>query len=139
LIRRFYDAVSKFKIFVATLYYVWPSVTPTRPFSSVYLIDCGDFARFNPINLKSLVKYVATRQESCETPVQFERLVALFVRRKLAIRVGFHILQTLPKQRLKAALQGGVAGGGQRLSFYPMLGTIEVERPNWWLKNNRGV
>lgn len=134
LIRRFYDAVSTFRISLPTP--IMSGVrTPTRQFSSCVLIECDD--NLDSINATSsaIVKYVSQR---AGIGINAGRIRALGspIRGGEAFHTGcipfFKHFQTA----VKCCSQGGVRGGAATL-YYP-LWHYEVESL-LVLKNNRGV
>ena len=133
-IRRFYDAVSTFKLSLPTP--IMAGVrTPTRQFSSCVLIETGD--SLDSINATSaaIVRYVSQR---AGIGINAGRIRALGspIRGGEAYHTGcipfFKHFQTA----VKCCSQGGVRGGAATL-FYP-LWHLEVE-DLLVLKNNRGV
>ena len=133
-IKRFYDAVSTFKISLPTP--IMAGVrTPTRQFSSCVLIECGDSLDSINATASSIVKYVSQR---AGIGVNAGRIRALGspIRGGEAFHTGclpfFKYFQTA----VKSCSQGGVRGGAATL-FYP-LWHLEVESL-LVLKNNRGV
>ncbi len=133
-IKRFYDAVSTFKISLPTP--IMAGVrTPTRQFSSCVLIECGDSLDSINATASSIVKYVSQR---AGIGINAGRIRALGspIRGGEAFHTGclpfFKYFQTA----VKSCSQGGVRGGAATL-FYP-LWHLEVESL-LVLKNNRGV
>ncbi|BAJ02035.1 class 1a ribonucleoside-diphosphate reductase subunit alpha [Shewanella violacea] len=133
-IKRFYDAVSTFKISLPTP--IMAGVrTPTRQFSSCVLIECDDSLDSINATASSIVKYVSQR---AGIGVNAGRIRALGspIRGGEAFHTGclpfFKYFQTA----VKSCSQGGVRGGAATL-FYP-LWHLEVESL-LVLKNNRGV
>ncbi|MBW8184639.1 class 1a ribonucleoside-diphosphate reductase subunit alpha [Shewanella nanhaiensis] len=133
-IKRFYDAVSTFKISLPTP--IMAGVrTPTRQFSSCVLIECGDSLDSINATSSSIVKYVSQR---AGIGVNAGRIRALGspIRGGEAFHTGclpfFKYFQTA----VKSCSQGGVRGGAATL-FYPIW-HLEVESL-LVLKNNRGV
>ncbi|MEI6859396.1 MAG: class 1a ribonucleoside-diphosphate reductase subunit alpha [Shewanella sp.] len=133
-IKRFYDAVSTFKISLPTP--IMAGVrTPTRQFSSCVLIECGDSLDSINATASSIVKYVSQR---AGIGVNAGRIRALGspIRGGEAFHTGclpfFKYFQTA----VKSCSQGGVRGGAATL-FYPIW-HLEVESL-LVLKNNRGV
>jgi len=133
-IKRFYDAVSTFKISLPTP--IMAGVrTPTRQFSSCVLIECGDSLDSINATASSIVKYVSQR---AGIGINAGRIRALGspIRGGEAFHTGclpfFKYFQTA----VKSCSQGGVRGGAATL-FYPMW-HLEVESL-LVLKNNRGV
>lgn len=87
-VKRFYDAVSTFKISLPTP--IMSGVrTPTRQFSSCVLIECGDSLDSINATSSAIVKYVSQRAGSASTPGVFVRWVARFAVAKRSIPVVF--------------------------------------------------
>ena len=133
-IRRFYDAVSTFKISLPTP--IMAGVrTPTRQFSSCVLIESGD--SLDSINAASsaIVKYVSQR---AGIGINGGRIRALGspIRGGEAYHTGCIPFYKHFQTAVKSCSQGGVRGGAATL-FYP-LWHYEVESL-LVLKNNRGV
>ncbi|MCR3755428.1 MAG: ribonucleoside-diphosphate reductase 1 subunit alpha [Sodalis sp. Psp] len=133
-VRRFYNAVSTFKISLPTP--ITSGVrTPTRQFSSCVLIECGD--SLNSINATSsaIVKYVSQR---AGIGINAGRIRALGspIRGGEAFHTGCIPFYKLFQSAVKSCSQGGVRGGAATL-FYPIW-HLEVESL-LVLKNNRGV
>lgn len=133
-VKRFYDAVSTFKISLPTP--IMSGVrTPTRQFSSCVLIECGD--SLNSINATSsaIVKYVSQR---AGIGINAGRIRALGspIRGGEAFHTGCIPFYKHFQTAVKSCSQGGVRGGAATL-FYP-LWHLEVESL-LVLKNNRGV
>ena len=133
-IKRFYDAVSSFKISLPTP--IMAGVrTPTRQFSSCVLIEAGD--SLDSINAASsaIVKYVSQR---AGIGINGGRIRALGspIRGGEAFHTGCIPFYKHFQTAVKSCSQGGVRGGAATL-FYP-LWHLEVESL-LVLKNNRGV
>ena len=133
-VKRFYDAISTFKISLPTP--IMSGVrTPTRQFSSCVLIECGD--RLDSINATSsaIVKYVSQR---AGIGINAGRIRALGspIRGGEAFHTGCIPFYKHFQTAVKSCSQGGVRGGAATL-FYP-LWHLEVESL-LVLKNNRGV
>lgn len=133
-VKRFYDAVSMFKISLPTP--ITSGVrTPTRQFSSCVLIECGD--SLNSINATSsaIVKYVSQR---AGIGINAGRIRALGspIRGGEAFHTGCIPFYKHFQTAVKSCSQGGVRGGAATL-FYPIW-HLEVESL-LVLKNNRGV
>ncbi|MBW8190106.1 ribonucleoside-diphosphate reductase subunit alpha [Neiella marina] len=133
-VRRFYDAISTFRISLPTP--IMSGVrTPTRQFSSCVLIECGDSLDSINATSSAIVKYVSQR---AGIGINAGRIRALGspIRGGEAFHTGcvpfFKHFQTA----VKCCSQGGVRGGAATL-FYPMW-HLEVE-DLLVLKNNRGV
>ncbi|GGD53116.1 class 1a ribonucleoside-diphosphate reductase subunit alpha [Lacimicrobium alkaliphilum] len=133
-IRRFYDAVSKFKISLPTP--IMSGVrTPTRQFSSCVLIECGDSLDSINATASAIVKYVSQR---AGIGINAGRIRALGspIRGGEAFHTGCLPFYKYFQTAVKSCSQGGVRGGAATL-FYP-LWHLEVESL-LVLKNNRGV
>jgi ribonucleoside-diphosphate reductase alpha chain len=133
-IKRFYDAVSTFKISLPTP--IMSGVrTPTRQFSSCVLIECGDSLDSINATTSAIVKYVSQR---AGIGVNAGRIRALGseIRGGEAQHTGCLPFYKLFQSAVKSCSQGGVRGGAATL-FYP-LWHLEVESL-LVLKNNRGV
>lgn len=134
LIKRFYDAVSTFKISLPTP--IMSGVrTPTRQFSSCVLIECDDSLDSINATSSAIVKYVSQR---AGIGVNAGRIRALGseIRGGEAQHTGCLPFYKLFQSAVKSCSQGGVRGGAATL-FYP-LWHLEVESL-LVLKNNRGV
>jgi ribonucleoside-diphosphate reductase alpha chain len=115
-VKRFYDAISTFKISLPTP--IMSGVrTPTRQFSSCVLIECGDSLDSINATSSAIVKYVSQRAG-------------------IGINAGCIPFYKHFQTAVKSCSQGGVRGGAATL-FYPMW-HLEVESL-LVLKNNRGV
>ncbi|WP_088328673.1 class 1a ribonucleoside-diphosphate reductase subunit alpha [Lacimicrobium sp. SS2-24] len=133
-IKRFYDAVSKFKISLPTP--IMSGVrTPTRQFSSCVLIECGDSLDSINATASAIVKYVSQR---AGIGINAGRIRALGspIRGGEAFHTGCLPFYKYFQTAVKSCSQGGVRGGAATL-FYP-LWHLEVESL-LVLKNNRGV
>ncbi|MDP8568354.1 class 1a ribonucleoside-diphosphate reductase subunit alpha [Methylophilus aquaticus] len=133
-IKRFYDAVSTFKISLPTP--IMAGVrTPTRQFSSCVLIECDDSLDSINATTSAIVKYVSQR---AGIGVNAGRIRALGseIRGGEAQHTGCLPFYKLFQSAVKSCSQGGVRGGAATL-FYP-LWHLEVESL-LVLKNNRGV
>ncbi|CAM3696754.1 class 1a ribonucleoside-diphosphate reductase subunit alpha [Xenorhabdus thuongxuanensis] len=133
-IRRFYDAVSTFKISLPTP--IMAGVrTPTRQFSSCVLIECGDSLDSINATSSAIVKYVSQR---AGIGINAGRIRALGspIRGGEAFHTGCIPFYKHFQTAVKSCSQGGVRGGAATL-FYP-LWHLEVESL-LVLKNNRGV
>ena len=133
-IKRFYDAVSTFKISLPTP--IMAGVrTPTRQFSSCVLIECGDSLDSINATSSAIVKYVSQR---AGIGINAGRIRALGspIRNGEAYHTGCIPFYKHFQTAVKSCSQGGVRGGGATL-FYP-LWHLEVENL-LVLKNNRGV
>ncbi|EWS97751.1 ribonucleoside-diphosphate reductase subunit alpha [Pseudoalteromonas sp. SCSIO 43095] len=133
-IKRFYDAVSLFKISLPTP--IMSGVrTPTRQFSSCVLIECGDSLDSINATSSAIVKYVSQR---AGIGINAGRIRALGspIRNGEAYHTGCIPFYKHFQTAVKSCSQGGVRGGAATL-FYP-LWHLEVENL-LVLKNNRGV
>ncbi|MGL5185885.1 MAG: class 1a ribonucleoside-diphosphate reductase subunit alpha, partial [Plesiomonas shigelloides] len=133
-VRRFYDAISTFKISLPTP--IMSGVrTPTRQFSSCVLIECGDSLDSINATSSAIVKYVSQR---AGIGINAGRIRALGseIRGGEAFHTGCIPFYKHFQTAVKSCSQGGVRGGAATL-FYP-LWHLEVE-DLLVLKNNRGV
>ena len=133
-IKRFYDAVSLFKISLPTP--IMSGVrTPTRQFSSCVLIECGDSLDSINATSSAIVKYVSQR---AGIGINAGRIRALGspIRNGEAYHTGCIPFYKHFQTAVKSCSQGGVRGGAATL-FFP-LWHLEVENL-LVLKNNRGV
>ncbi|MBT0586359.1 class 1a ribonucleoside-diphosphate reductase subunit alpha [Alteromonas oceanisediminis] len=133
-IKRFYDAVSLFKISLPTP--IMAGVrTPTRQFSSCVLIETGDSLDSINATASAIVKYVSQR---AGIGINAGRIRALGspIRGGEAFHTGCLPFYKYFQTAVKSCSQGGVRGGAATL-FYP-LWHLEVESL-LVLKNNRGV
>ncbi|GAD79171.1 class 1a ribonucleoside-diphosphate reductase subunit alpha [Vibrio ezurae] len=133
-IRRFYDAVSLFKISLPTP--IMAGVrTPTRQFSSCVLIECGDSLDSINATASSIVRYVSQR---AGIGINAGRIRALGseIRNGEAFHTGCIPFYKYFQTAVKCCSQGGVRGGAATV-FYP-LWHGEVQNL-LVLKNNRGV
>ncbi|MBL6734669.1 MAG: ribonucleoside-diphosphate reductase subunit alpha, partial [Shewanellaceae bacterium] len=133
-VKRFYDAVSTFKISLPTP--IMAGIrTPTRQFSSCVLIECGDNLDSINATASSIVKYVSQR---AGIGINAGRIRALGspIRNGEAFHTGCLPFYKYFQTAVKSCSQGGVRGGAATL-FYP-LWHLEVE-DLLVLKNNRGV
>ena len=133
-VKRFYDAISEFKISLPTP--IMSGVrTPSRQFSSCVLIECDDSLDSINATASAIVKYVSQR---AGIGINAGRIRALGseIRGGEAQHTGCIPFYKLFQTAVKCCSQGGVRGGAATL-FYP-LWHIEVESL-LVLKNNRGV
>ncbi|CAL4042419.1 Ribonucleoside-diphosphate reductase 1 subunit alpha [Buchnera aphidicola (Tetraneura ulmi)] len=133
-IKKFYDAVSTFKISLPTP--IMSGVrTPTKQFSSCVLIECAD--NLNSINAttNSIVKYVSQRAGIGINAGQI-RALGSPIRNGEAFHTGCIPFYKLFQSAVKSCSQGGVRGGAATI-FYPIW-HLEIESL-LVLKNNRGV
>ena len=99
-VRRFYDAVSTFKISLPTP--IMSGVrTPTRQFSSCVLIECGDSLDSINATASAIVKYV-TQPVSVSTPVAFVRWAAQSVAVKPSTPAVFRSISISRQQSNRA-------------------------------------
>ncbi|WP_050658061.1 class 1a ribonucleoside-diphosphate reductase subunit alpha [Gallaecimonas pentaromativorans] len=133
-IKRFYDAVSTFKLSLPTP--IMSGVrTPTRQFSSCVLIETGDSLDSINATAAAIVRYVSQR---AGIGINAGRIRALGspIRGGEAFHTGCIPFYKHFQTAVKSCSQGGVRGGAATL-FYPMW-HLEVENL-LVLKNNRGV
>ncbi|CAD83167.1 ribonucleoside-diphosphate reductase 1 alpha chain [Candidatus Blochmanniella floridana] len=133
-IKNFYNAISTFKISLATP--IMAGVrTPTRQFSSCVLIECDD--NLDSINATSsaIVKYVAQRAGIGINAGRI-RAVGSPIRNGEAFHTGCIPFYKHFQTAVKSCSQGGVRGGAATL-FYPIW-HLEIENL-LVLKNNRGI
>ncbi|MBA2081528.1 class 1a ribonucleoside-diphosphate reductase subunit alpha [Aeromonas veronii] len=133
-IKRFYDAVSTFKLSLPTP--IMSGVrTPTRQFSSCVLIECDDSLDSINATASSIVRYVSQR---AGIGINAGRIRGLGspIRGGEAFHTGCIPFYKYFQTAVKCCSQGGVRGGAATL-FYPLWHT-EVESL-LVLKNNRGV
>ncbi|WP_406662819.1 class 1a ribonucleoside-diphosphate reductase subunit alpha [Gallaecimonas sp. GXIMD1310] len=133
-IKRFYDAVSTFKLSLPTP--IMSGVrTPTRQFSSCVLIETGDSLDSINATASAIVRYVSQR---AGIGINAGRIRALGspIRGGEAFHTGCIPFYKHFQTAVKSCSQGGVRGGAATL-FYPMW-HLEVESL-LVLKNNRGV
>lgn len=133
-IRRFYEAVSTFRVSLPTP--IMAGVrTPTRQFSSCVLIECGDSLDSINVTASAIVKYVSQR---AGIGVNAGRIRALGspIRGGEAFHTGCIPFYKHFQTAVKSCSQGGVRGGAATV-YYP-LWHLEVESL-LVLKNNRGV
>ncbi len=133
-VKRFYNAISTFKISLPTP--IMSGVrTPTRQFSSCVLIECGD--SLDSINATSgaIVKYISQRA-GIGVNAGSIRALGSPIRRGEAFHTGCIPFYKHFQSAVKCCSQGGVRGGAATL-FYPIW-HLEVKNL-LVLKNNRGV
>ncbi|WP_300424725.1 class 1a ribonucleoside-diphosphate reductase subunit alpha [uncultured Thalassolituus sp.] len=133
-VKRFYDAVSTFKLSLPTP--IMAGVrTPTRQFSSCVLIEAGDSLDSINATAGAIVKYVSQR---AGIGINGGRIRALGspIRGGEAYHTGCIPFYKHFQTAVKSCSQGGVRGGAATL-FYPIW-HYEVENL-LVLKNNRGV
>ena len=134
LIKRFYDAVSQFKISLPTP--IMAGIrTPTRQFSSCVLIECGDSLDSINATSSAIVKYVSQRA-GIGVNAGAIRALGSPIRGGEAFHTGCIPFYKHFQTAVKSCSQGGVRGGAATV-FYPIW-HLEVESL-LVLKNNRGV
>lgn len=133
-IKKFYDAISTFKISLPTP--IMAGVrTPTKQFSSCVLIDCDDSLESINATSSAIVKYVSQRAGIGINAGKI-RAVGSPIRNGEAFHTGCIPFYKHFQTAVKSCSQGGVRGGAATL-FYPIW-HLEVENL-LVLKNNRGV
>lgn len=133
-IKKFYDALSLFKISLPTP--IMAGVrTPTKQFASCCVIDCDDTLDSINAATSSIVKYISQR---AGIGINGGRIRALGseIRKGEAIHTGVIPFWKMFQAAVKSCSQGGIRGGAATL-FYPIW-HLEVESL-LVLKNNRGV
>lgn len=133
-IKKFYNAISTFKISLSTP--IMSGVrTPTRQFSSCVLIECDDSLDSINATAGAIVKYVAQR---AGIGINAGRIRALGspIRNGEAFHTGCIPFYKHFQTAVKSCSQGGVRGGAATL-FYPIW-HLEIENL-LVLKNNRGI
>lgn len=133
-IRRFYDAISLFKISLPTP--IMAGVrTPTRQFSSCVLIECDDSLDSINATTSAIVRYISQR---AGIGINAGKIRALGspIRGGEAFHTGCIPFYKHFQSAVKCCSQGGVRGGSATL-FYPIWHK-EIESL-LVLKNNRGV
>ncbi len=133
-VKRFYNAISTFKISLPTP--IMSGVrTPSRQFSSCVLIECADSLDSINATSSAIVKYVSQR---AGIGINVGRIRALGsqIRGGEAVHTGCIPFYKYFQTAVKSCSQGGVRGGAATL-FYPIW-HLEVENL-LVLKNNRGV
>lgn len=133
-VKRFYDAISTFKLSLPTP--IMAGVrTPTRQFSSCVLIECADSLDSINATASSIVKYVSQRAGIGINAGQI-RALGSPIRNGEAFHTGCIPFYKYFQTAVKSCSQGGVRGGAATV-FYPIW-HLEVENL-LVLKNNRGV
>ncbi|MDG6897440.1 ribonucleotide-diphosphate reductase subunit alpha [Actinobacillus delphinicola] len=133
-VRRFYDAVSTFKISLPTP--IMSGVrTPTRQFSSCVLIECEDSLDSINATTSAIVKYVSQRA-GIGINAGAIRGLGSPIRGGEAFHTGCIPFYKLFQSAVKSCSQGGVRGGAATV-YYPFW-HLEAESL-LVLKNNRGV
>lgn len=133
-VKRYYDAVSLFKISLPTP--IMAGVrTPTRQFSSCVVIDSGDSLDSINATSSSIVKYVSKR---AGIGINAGRIRALGseIRQGEAVHTGLIPFLKLFQASVKSCSQGAIRSGASTVHF--PLWHLEVESL-LVLKNNRGV
>lgn len=133
-VKRFYDAISTFKISLPTP--IMAGVrTPTRQFSSCVLIECDDSLDSINATASAIVKYVSQRA-GIGVNAGSIRALGSPIRGGEAFHTGCIPFYKYFQTAVKSCSQGGVRGGAATV-FYP-LWHLEVENL-LVLRNNRGV
>lgn len=133
-IKRFYDAISTFKISLPTP--IMAGVrTPTRQFSSCVLIECSDSLDSINATASAIVKYVSQRA-GIGINAGHIRALGSPIRGGEAFHTGCIPFYKYFQTAVKSCSQGGVRGGAATV-FYP-LWHLEIESL-LVLRNNRGV
>ncbi|MCV2508661.1 MAG: ribonucleoside-diphosphate reductase subunit alpha [Candidatus Lightella neohaematopini] len=133
-IKKFYDAISTFKISLPTP--IMSGVrTPTKQFSSCVLIECND--SINSINATSsiIIKYISQRAGIGINAGRI-RAVGSPIRGGETFHTGCVPFYKHFQTAVKSCSQGGVRGGAATI-FYPIW-HLEIENL-LVLKNNRGI
>jgi len=133
-VKRFYDAISTFKISLPTP--IMAGVrTPTRQFSSCVLIECSDSLDSINATASAIVKYVSQRA-GIGINAGHIRALGSPIRGGEAFHTGCIPFYKYFQTAVKSCSQGGVRGGAATV-FYP-LWHLEIESL-LVLRNNRGV
>lgn len=133
-VKRFYEAISTFKVSLPTP--IMAGVrTPTRQFSSCVLIEAGDSLQQINAASSAIVEYVSQRA-GIGLNVGMIRALGSPIRGGEAFHTGCVPFYKHFQTAVKSCSQGGVRGGAATL-FYPIW-HLEVENL-LVLKNNRGV
>lgn len=133
-VKRFYNAVSTFKISLPTP--IMSGVrTPTRQFSSCVLIECDDNLDSINATASAIVKYVSQRA-GIGINAGAIRALGSTIRGGEAFHTGCIPFYKHFQSAVKSCSQGGVRGGAATV-YYPFW-HLEVESL-LVLKNNRGV
>ncbi len=133
-IKKFYDAISLFKISLPT-----PIIagvrTPTKQFSSCVLIECDDTLDSISASSDAIIKYVSQR---AGIGINLGRLRALgsSIRNGEAFHTGCISFYKFIQSAVKSCSQGGLRKGSATV-FFPIW-HLEVENL-LVLKNNRGI
>ena len=133
-VKKFYDAVSLFKISLPT-----PTMagvrTKSRQFSSCVLIECDDTLDSINATASAIVKYVS-QKAGIGVNVGKIRAVGSPIRNGEAVHTGCIPFFKYFQSAVKSCSQGGIRSGSATL-FYPIW-HLEVES-FLVLKNNRGI
>lgn len=133
-VKKFYDAVSLFKISLPTP--IMAGVrTKNRQFSSCVLIECGDSLDSINATASSIVKYVSQRAGIGINAGRI-RAVGSPIRNGEAIHTGCIPFYKYFQSAVKSCSQGGIRSGSATI-FFPIW-HLEVENL-LTLKNNRGI
>lgn len=133
-VKRYYDAVSLFKISLPTP--IMAGVrTPTRQFSSCVVIDCADSLDSINATTSSIVKYVSKRA-GIGINAGGIRAVGSQIRQGEVVSTGLIPYLKMFQAAVKSCSQGGLRGGAA--TTHLVLWHLEVESL-LVLKNNRGV
>ena len=133
-IKRYYDAISRFKISLPTP--VMAGVrTPQRQFSSCVLIEADDSLDSINATASSIVKYVS-QKAGIGIGAGRVRAIGSKIRSGDATHTGVIPFYKLFQSAVKSCSQGGVRGGAATL-YYPIW-HLEIE-DMLVLKNNKGT
>ncbi len=133
-VKRYYDAISRFKISLPTP--VMAGVrTPQRQFSSCVLIETGDSLDSINATSSSIVKYVS-QKAGIGIGAGSIRAIGSKIRSGDATHTGVIPFYKLFQSAVKSCSQGGVRGGAATL-YYPIW-HLEIE-DMLVLKNNKGT
>lgn len=133
-IKRFYDAISLFKISLPTP--IMAGVrTKNRQFSSCVLIECGDSLDSINAVASSIVKYVSQKAGIGINAGRI-RAIGSSIRNGEAVHTGCIPFFKYFQAAVKSCSQGGIRSGSATI-FYPIW-HFEVENL-LVLKNNRGI
>ncbi|XBC40904.1 MAG: class 1a ribonucleoside-diphosphate reductase subunit alpha [Buchnera aphidicola (Nurudea yanoniella)] len=133
-IKKFYDALSTFKISLPTPIMAGLR-TPTRQFSSCVLIECADSLNSINATASTIVKYISQRAGIGINAGQI-RALGSPIRGGDAFHTGCIPFYKHFQTAVKSCSQGGIRGGAATI-FYPIW-HLEVESL-LVLKNNRGI
>lgn len=133
-IKKFYDAISTFKISLPTP--IMAGVrTPSRQFSSCVLIECDDSLNSISATAGAIIKYVSKRAGIGINAGKI-RSIGSSIRNGEAFHTGCIPFYKHFQTAVKSCSQGGIRGGAATL-FYPIW-HLEIESL-LVLKNNRGT